>query len=242
MRVSVYLSKDQGGEVGALLSDLEAAGGSDLTTEVRLAEDWLAAYRARARPFAIGRTWWIEPCAGSDDGVPEGRCRLVVEPRMAFGTGSHESTHLVLLDLEDDPPVGERFLDVGTGSGILALAAQRLDASWTLGLDIDLQAVFVARQIAGDQDFHQDVCYVGGPLAAVGGVFFDRIVCNMVVAQFMPLVDDIRRVLAPAGCVIFSGILQSEEAEVRDLLDERGLRIHGVRHLGDWLSLRAGHA
>ncbi len=241
MRATVYFGSECASDAEEMLAACEELGGEALTVNVEPEEDWLAEYRAHARPFAVGKTWWIEPNPTPGEPAPDGRRRLIVEPRMAFGTGSHESTHLVLLELEDEPPAGDRFLDIGCGSGILALAAQRLGAAWTLGLDIDLQAVFVARQIAADQDFSCDARYLGGPVFALGDGSFDTVACNMVTAHFMPLVGEIRRMLAPTGTVIFSGILQSEEIEVREFLEKRRLLVLSARYLGDWVSLKATH-
>lgn len=214
--------------------------------DVRLASlepaDWLAGFREQIRPFEVGRHWWIDPHPDRPTAAPAGRRRLVVEPRMAFGSGTHESTRAILVELEDLEVEGRRVLDVGTGSGILALAAESLGAAWVVGLDIDPSAVSVAFEVLGQQDWRSRVKLVLGSVDCLGGAEFDIVTCNMIASNFLPLVGDLRSSLASSGVAVFSGLLASEAEKVSAALTEAGFSISSRRDDGDWASLTAAAA
>ena len=239
--VNVFLQSDDGRLIPDLVQALQTIGVRKTEIGTQKAEDWLAAYRRHVRPFRVGASWWIDPHPESPTPAPEGFMRLVIEPRMAFGTGSHQSTALVLLELENLPPQGLKVLDVGTGSGVLALAAYRLGASWAVGFDLDLEAVMVARQIRRDQDFPCASAYFAGPLTAIGRSAFDLILCNMISEQFLPMAGSMRVMLSTQGSVVFSGILESEAAEVTAALEDAGYRVLSTRALDEWVAFRVTH-
>ena len=240
--VQVYFDSDDAGLAEGLIQALEAIGVRKAEIGYQEAEDWLASYRLHVRPFTVGSTWWIDPHPESPTPAPEGRRRLVIEPRMAFGTGSHQSTALVLMELENTAPDGLSVLDVGTGSGVLALAAQRLGASWVVGFDLDLEAVLVARQIRRDQDFPCFPAYFGGTLEALGSPTFDLIVCNMITEHFLPMAGSLKGLLSSLGTAIFSGILASEADEVTKKLKAVGFRVLSTRVLDEWVAIRVTQA
>ncbi len=225
---------------GRAAAALATIGGEPPRIELEADRDWMAAYRESARPFPVGRRWWVDPRPDAPAATPAGRLRLAVEPRTAFGSGSHESTRLVLCELEERDPAGLAVLDVGTGSGILALAADRLGAASVLGFDVDPDAVWVARQTAAVQDWRCRVRYFAGPLAAVARrPRFDLVMCNMVSEEFLPLVDGIAARLAAAGEAVFSGVLEPQVDDVRRALAGSGLAVTSERREAGWVALRA---
>ena len=120
--VTVYLAGVDAGDADGVCRLLAEQGAGDVERETLGAADWLSDFREQVRPLKVGRSWWIDPHPDRPTPAPVGRQRLVVEPRMAFGTGTHESTQAILIELEDIEVSGRQVLDVGTGSGILALA------------------------------------------------------------------------------------------------------------------------
>ena len=214
-------------------------GAHNLERESLEATDWLAGFRESIRPFEVGGFWWIDPHPDQPTAAPSGRRRLVVEPRMAFGTGSHESTQAILLALEDIEVAGRRVLDVGTGSGILAFAAECMGADSVVGLDIDETAVWVAFETAQEQEWESRVSFVLGPIECIGGAEFDIVMCNMISSNFLPLLRELRRGLAPVGIAVFSGLLASEVGFVSRALTEAGFVISSHCVHGDWASLIA---
>lgn len=230
-------------------SDLDGAEGvrrfladrgvRDIELELLKGADWLAGFRESTRPFEVGGGWWIDPHPDRPTAAPKGRRRLVVEPRMAFGSGSHESTRAILMVLEEIEVNGRRVLDVGTGSGILALAAECMGADTVVGLDIDETAVWVAFETARQQEWPSRVSFVIGPVECLGGEEFDIVMCNMISSNFLPLVGNLRSRLAPAGVAVFSGLLASEIELVSGVLKEAGFVIPSHKVFGDWASLIA---
>jgi ribosomal protein L11 methyltransferase len=164
---------------------------------------------------------------------------LVIEPRMAFGTGTHESTRAILVALEDIEVNGRRVLDVGTGSGILALAAECMGAESVVGLDIDETAIWVAFDTARQQEWSSRAIFVLGSLECIGGAEFDILMCNMISSSLLPLVGDLRNLLAAKGVAVVSGLLASEVESVSRALTEAGFAIESQCTLGEWASLKA---
>jgi ribosomal protein L11 methyltransferase len=235
----VFIDGDRAGEQARLRAALAVMGARRIEVRVVESQDWLAGYRESARPFATGRSWWIDPRPDQPTAAPIGRRRLAIEPRTAFGSGTHESTRLVLAALEALSLRGRSVLDIGTGSGILAIAADRLGARPVVAFDVDREAIWVARRTAIEQDWLAHPLLFAGPIAAVGRHRFDVVLCNMVTEHFRPLMPDIRRVLAPAGFAVLSGMLETELADVCAILHGAGFEVRDQRRSGEWLSLTA---
>jgi len=237
--VTVYLSGTDLSDAEAVRQKLIEIGAQNAEQKIFEAADWLEGYREQSQPFTVGSRWWIDPHPDQPTAAPSGRRRLAIEPRMAFGSGSHESTQAILMALEDIEVNDRRVLDVGTGSGILALAAESMGASSVVGLDIDEAAVRVARETAQQQEWPSRVNFVLGPVDCIGGEEFDIVMCNMITSSFLPLAGEFRSRLAPAGLAVFSGLLASEIELVSGALMEAGFAIPSYRVLGDWASLIA---
>lgn len=242
VRATVYLSESDCDDARELRRALADRGAFDIEEGYLPADDWLAKYREQVQPFSVGEGWWIDPDPERPARVPGGRRRLVVEPRMEFGTGTHESTQAILLVLEDLEVSDRRVLDVGTGSGILALAAERLGAGWVVGLDIDEVAIRVAVETARHQDWKSSVRFVLGSTGCIGEVEFDIVLCNMVAANLLSLAGDLQRTAGSNGIVVCSGLLASEVPMVTDVLGASGLRLISKRQLGDWACLTTSRA
>jgi len=239
--VLVYAPVSEAASTQELARSLAAVGATDVTVEWLADRDWLDEYRRQAQPFSVGTRWWVDPVPGSVSLPPCGRIPLVVEPSCAFGSGSHESTQLMLCHLEVLEVENRLVLDVGTGSGILALAAHRLGANRVVGLDVDSRAVFVARRTLRRQIPPVSVLLVAGTLGGLGGRAFDAVLCNVLWETQQGLLADLRRLLAQSGSLVLAGFLKSEEEEVVAELEAVHLAVSGRRELGDWLLLEARH-
>jgi ribosomal protein L11 methyltransferase len=240
--VTIYFDHDQREAANVVADVLTTRGAERIRIQTRAGEDWLANYRESVRPFAVGSHWWIDPHPETPSPVPPGRIPITIEPRTAFGTGSHESTQLILRVLEQMEVAGARVLDVGTGTGILALAADSLGARSVVAFDIDPEAVWVARQTTGLQSWSPRVCYFVGPISCLGQVDFDIVVCNMISNNFIPLLDDLGRLLAGGGRLVLSGLLHVETEAVSKVLSERGYEVRSQAVLGEWTSVTAERA
>jgi ribosomal protein L11 methyltransferase len=206
-----------------------------LTTDIPEG-DPLEAYRAASRPFPVGRRFWIDP--GESDGAapPEGRIALRVPASRAFGTGTHASTRLALVALEEEDLEGRFLLDVGTGSGVLALAAAGLGARRAVGLDTDADAVFVARENAMRHSFGDRVRLYAGPLDACAGKF-DVVVANMLADEILPEARRLQARAARRGRVLLSGVTREREGAVLAKMRRGRWKLAGRRTEDEWISL-----
>ncbi len=215
--------------------------GAELLERDHLADrDWLADYRSRVRPFAVGRRFTIDPRepGGAPAAVGPGRTLLRLPARAAFGTGSHESTRLAIELLERQPPAGLAVLDVGTGSGILAFAALALGAASAVGVEIDPGAVLVATQNRGLNGLAPR--FLAGRAAALAPRRpFDLVLANVLPEAIRPDLADLARLTRPEGRAIFSGILAERADEMEERLALAGFRVRARRAAGEWRALVA---
>jgi ribosomal protein L11 methyltransferase len=179
--------------------------------------DWVQSARDLLQPMEVGRRFFLVP-EWRDDPAPEGRFRIVVNPGMAFGTGVHETTRLCIEALEDYLQSGMTVLDVGTGSGILARAAELLGAGKVLACDIDPVAV----EISGRG-------FVGSVDAVAAGVA-DLVLANISPEAIIGLSNELLRVRKPGGVLLASGFEVPEVEQVRRALPTA----REVRQKGNW--------
>jgi ribosomal protein L11 methyltransferase len=212
---------------------LEVAAGLGGAVEEVPDEDWSETWKKGLGPLAIGRVF-VRP-SWVDAPLPAGMVEVVLDPGMAFGTGTHPTTSLCLAALSDllDQRPGASVLDVGTGSGLLAIAARKLGAGRVAGNDNDPVAVAVARENAGRNG--AEVHLTEDPLPRLEGPF-ELVVANILANTLVELAPELDRQLAPGGVVLLSGILAPQEAEVRAAYVARGLRPlpGGDRRDGEW--------
>ncbi len=223
------------------ISPLEAAGVAVCELQAELPDtDWMAEYRRRTPRFALGRSLFVdpgEPDEGDAAPLPAGRRLLRLPARMAFGTGSHESTSLAIELLEAEDLAGRTVLDVGTGTGILAFAALLWGAAAAVGFDVDPVAVFQARINRRLNGLHPQL--FAGRAAALGAARrFDVAVVNVVPEQALPELGDMVRALAGDGVLILSGLLAERAPDVLAHFAACGLGETARRQAGDWLALR----
>lgn len=165
-----------------------------------------------------------------------GQAELVVDPGQAFGTGGHESTRLALewIDaLAPELPRGCRVLDVGTGTGVLALAAIRLTGGRAVAFDLDPLAAPAARENAAANGLAAGLQLFTGPLDALGDVAFDLVVANLLKSELLPLAPGIAAHTALGGCAVFSGLLARDADEVLPALTAAGFAPAGARDAVD---------
>lgn len=202
------------------------------------AEDWAESWKQHFGVQRIGtrlviRPSWEDFAAGPEDVV------LTLDPGMAFGTGSHATTYLCLEALAaayDKQPVPQRVLDVGTGSGILAVAAALLGAQRVLGCDIEETACQVALENAGQNGVQERVEVTLEPLESLEG-FFDVVLANILAEENARLAPELTKRLAPGGVLILSGILQEKEVLVVEAFAGFGLVGPEITRRDEWSCL-----
>jgi ribosomal protein L11 methyltransferase len=208
-------------------------------------EDWNAIFMSHWKPFRLGRRVWIVPSWERDrffvERVGPGRQPLVLhlDPGMAFGTGQHETTQLCTEAVErylDEHGALRSLLDVGTGTGILALTALRLGATRAKGTDIDPVAVKAALDNARDNG-------VGDRFAANDdapdhdGAVYDVVVANILAGTLIELVQPIVGAVAPGGELWLSGVLAEQERAVLDAYLAAGLVHRSTTQKNDWVRI-----
>ena len=196
-------------------------------------EDPFEAYRAVSRPFPVGSRLWIDPGPPSDAPPPAGRIALRLPASRAFGTGAHESTRLALAALEEESLDGRVVLDVGTGSGVLALAAIAFGARRAIGFDSDAQAVFVARENLALHPWGNRVALAVCDSSAIRGRF-SVVVANLLPEELLPMRTKVCARVGPRGRLIVSGIPAGRESEVVPLLKGRRWTLAGCRRENGW--------
>ncbi|MBR7091898.1 MAG: 50S ribosomal protein L11 methyltransferase [Clostridia bacterium] len=188
-------------------------------------EDWADNWKQYFQPLPVGEKLIICPTWRPDPDVG-GRLPLRIDPGLAFGTGGHETTRLVLEALERAVRPGCRLLDVGCGSGILSIAALLLGAADATGVDIDPTAVRTAVENGALNGFTAPrYRMITGNLADAVHGCFDVIVANIVADAVVALTPTAVRLLAPQGVYIVSGIIDTREDGVQQALAQNGLTV-----------------
>jgi ribosomal protein L11 methyltransferase len=205
-------------------------------------EDWAESWKAFFHPLRVGRRLVIKPTwhdysPAGDDIV------LEIDPGMAFGSGTHATTRMCLELIEGHLREGDRVLDVGTGSGILLLAAARLGAGEMTGVDIDDVALTVAAENLRRNGIDAERWRIlQGTIHQAAGGAYDLVVANILSEVIVPIVPEVVRVLAEGGRFIASGIVAANAPKVETALAAAGLTVVQVRRLEDWVALVAVHA
>ncbi len=210
-------------------------------------EDWATSWQKYYQPIPVGKRIYIVPEWMRDQPVPDGRAPLYLNPGLTFGTGSHATTQLCLELLEEAVRPGDRVLDLGCGSGILAIAALALGASHATGVDIDPKAVDVAYENAGMNGVGKDrlaVCagnVLGdSKLAAKLEPGRNRVVlANIVADVIIPLSAVAGDFMAEDGVFLTSGIIDTRADEVAAAIEANGLRITRRLERSGWCAFRA---
>jgi ribosomal protein L11 methyltransferase len=213
----------------------------ELRTRIVHEEDWAEAWKAYFPVMRIGRRLVIRPTWRRHRRLPDDVV-LAIDPGMAFGTGLHPTTRLCLTALEsiaDDGRVGgARVLDVGCGSGILAIAAVKLGASDALGVDTDPIAIESTMANARRNRLARRIRARAGSIPS-GEPAFDLVLANLIAGVLVPLAGALRDELRPGGTLVASGIFVDREAEVRSSFEASGLRVGRRAAEGDWVALVA---
>ncbi|MCA9973857.1 MAG: 50S ribosomal protein L11 methyltransferase [Anaerolineales bacterium] len=210
----------------------------------RLADqDWANAWKAHYHPFRIGKRLWIQPSwrtAEQDAADPDADIILTLDPGMAFGTGTHPTTQMCLELLEELVQPGVCVLDVGTGSGILAVAAAKLGAETVWGIDTDELAVRAATENAAQNGVTLTVWR--GMLPSVERRGWDLVVVNILAPVIVALLrdDGLLRYVAPGGRLILSGIIDTQAEMVETAVHAAGGVVHAKVAIRDWLAYAVG--
>ncbi len=240
VKVSIFVPEEKNlFEYRAFLTERLGESGIwyEISTEGLSEDDWADSWKKYYKPIPLGRITVVP--AWEDYSANEGEVIIKMDPGMAFGTGTHETTRLVMRLMQDEELSGKRVLDVGTGSGILSVAASKLGAAHCSAYDIDPVAVKVAREnaafngcdniTAAESDLLSNVDISGGK--------YDFCMANIVSDIIIRMMPDLDGCITDTAPVILSGIISSRADEVRGCVKEYGYKIVRELYENDWVSM-----
>jgi ribosomal protein L11 methyltransferase len=203
-------------------------------------EEWATAWKKYYNPVKISEKFTIVPTWEIYEPVSSDELIIELDPGMAFGTGTHPTTVMCIQALERTVRPGDRVIDVGTGSGVLSIAAAMLGAEDVRAYDLDDVAVTTAKlniklnKVSQSVDISQN-----NLLDGVEEHSADVIVANILAEVILRFTDDVARVVKPGGSFIASGIIQQKKELVKDALIEAGFEIAETILMEDWVAIIA---
>jgi ribosomal protein L11 methyltransferase len=226
--------------IKVLLEEMSVSfGGADCVISPVSDQDWIATWKATVEPLCITPRLTIVPSWREYAAVP-GEQVVILDPEMAFGTGHHETTRMCLELIDERLQRGDHptVFDLGTGSGILAIAAAKLGAGGVTACDIDPLACETAtRNTAANAVSDRVSVVVPEPADGLGR--YDLVVANLTADDLIALMSEIGGLVAPTGEAILSGILLVREGSVMESLAAQGLGVMERRTAGEWVTLVA---
>lgn len=240
--VHVYISPEENPAeaVSFLRERYEAEGiAHEISTSSCAEEDWINNWKKYFKPIPVGQRLLIRPTWEEYDGsAGADRVVLDLDPGLAFGTGTHETTRLCMELIEQFVKPGETVLDVGCGSGILSVAALLLGAGSAVGVDIDELAVKTARENAALNHVEDRFTALCGDLTDKVSGQFDVVAANIVADVIIRLTQDIERFMKPGALYLMSGIIDTREQEVLAAIAPR-FELIARREEKGWIALAA---
>jgi ribosomal protein L11 methyltransferase len=211
--------------------DLPTSSAREMTQREVAPHDWLAEWKAGWQPAEVGRFIIAPPWSLVDE--RPGQIVIRIEPGMAFGTGTHETTRLCLHAIEEHFE-GDSFLDVGTGTAILAIAAAKLRPGARVeACDTDAEAIAIAKENARLNGVDRSITFRVGTLDQVASA--DMVCANLTAEVILPMLADL--VAASCGRLVLSGILREQAGEIERRLIELGVEDFKTREDGEWVSI-----
>ncbi len=266
--VKTYLSPDQASripEIEEAIWHLGQLGGISPPDVRELSEaDWATRWKADYQVQHLGQRIVVKPSWLPYAPTSAGEVVVELEPGMAFGTGLHPSTRLCITAMEELIKPRSTVLDVGTGSGILAILAAKLGAAHVLALDIDPVALQVAIENAARNRVEDQVSFFQASLSPTSQLFqqgsdepevvplfrdlnvdhdvFDLLVMNILAPVIADSTHEVSSLLAENATFILSGLLKTQESWIRESLSEAGLAVEATYESGDWICLCGARA
>jgi len=231
-RLESLLQKLRGGELGELT----------LTTKALAEENWEESWKDNYPPQPIGEKLIVLPYWRAEE--TDGRLPVILDPGLTFGTGAHPSTQMVMETMEDVVKPGAACLDLGSGSGILSIAALRLGAKSAVGVDIDPKAENIARENAAYNGFTftaltGNVITDKALMERLAADRYDVVLVNIVADVIIGLAPVLPRFLGEETTLICSGILDTRLNEVKAALEQAGLRVTATKEKEEWRCVSA---
>jgi len=234
-RLEQLLERLRGGELGDL----------KMTAQMLAEENWEESWKENYPPQPVGEKLIVLPYWLAEQ--TQGRLPVILDPGLTFGTGAHPSTQMVLETMEQAVQAGAKCIDLGSGSGILSIAALRLGAASAVGVDIDPKAEDIARENAAYNGFAAPAftaltgnVVTDGPLMTrLAGEQYDVVLVNIVADVIIGLAPVLPRFMGAETTLICSGILDTRLSDVVEALEKAGLAVTATRRKEEWRCVSA---
>ena len=200
-------------------------------------ERWAERWQESLTSFPLGTRFVVHP-SGEREGDGE-RTPILLVPGRAFGTGEHGTTRLAAEALERHVAIGSTWLDLGTGTGLLALIAHHLGAACVVARDNDPDAVEVAREVLQANGAEGTIDLALGSMDGLASASFDGVAANIVAPFFLSHAGEVAALLRPGGALLATGLLEEEATQIRRVLEDAGLRVEGMERALPWILLTA---
>lgn len=228
-------------------------GSGKIEKSITKDEDWANNWKEYFKAFRVAEDIIIKPSwedISDNDKVNENDIIIEIDPEMAFGTGTHETTRLAIEGLRNNLKKGQNILDLGCGSGILSIIAKKLGANKVTATDVDQKAVKTAIENSKDNKLaSDDILFLLGNVLSqedseeldqkIGLGTYDIVIANILANVIIGLADIVGKYLKPGGYFISTGILNTQTDDVKEALKRNKFDIIEVKAKGDWVSIRA---
>lgn len=238
IKIKSYFSQEE--DIDSILSflkdSIEGEGLGIISTEEIEDEDYLNNWKEYFKTFKIGENIIIKP-SWEEYEKKEGEIVIDIDPGMAFGTGTHETTSLCIEALEKHLKKGDRVFDVGCGSGILSIASAKLGAKELTAIDLDPLCIEVSKENILKNDLEDIIEVKKGNLLDVIEGKADLIVANIIAEAIITMTASIRDYLVEGGIFIASGIIIDKKDRVIKALEDNGFKVEEVNTQGEWVAI-----
>lgn len=202
--------------------------------------DWATSWKKFFHPLKVGKRIWISPSWEKAE-VSENEIAIEIDPGMAFGTGAHESTALLIKALErkaDESGLPVNIIDVGCGSGVLSILALKLGAKKLVGIDIDPEAVRISEENLLINNLDKNSYDISGTVIEKVQEKYPLVLANMISSILFSIKKDLCRITETGGELWLSGLLDEEAEEVKNEFCSEGMEFIAKDVMGEWASLR----
>jgi ribosomal protein L11 methyltransferase len=206
----------------------------DISTYQKRGQDWLTEWKKFFHPIRVGASTWVLP-PWEKIVLPAKEVGIIIDPQMAFGTGHHETTQMMIELVEAYICEGDKVLDVGTGSGILAILSKKRGASEIWGCDIDGEAIANAKHNAVLNDA-KDIFFEKGDIQVIPAESFDLVLANINLAAIRNILSGLYGKLKSTGTLILSGVLEDDLPLIKTIIGKT-LSVLELRSMNEWRAL-----
>lgn len=228
-------SPDHRAKLRQILRQLDSTSVPAIHVQTLPNHDWNQQWAKSVKPLQIGKRLIVRPSWETAAAQP-GQIEIILDPKQAFGTGHHATTRMLLEWLEEDIRGGETLLDVGTGSGLLAMAALRFGASHAVGIDNDPVAIDCAREYAAQNCFGTELSLICGELGEWGhGRTFELVLANLDRQTLLQLAERLAGYVQ--GKLLVSGLLRDQREEIVAAFAAVGLYPGRLREQDGWIAM-----